>query len=160
MRSRDRADASRDCRSIMIGDPAPLRARSRAVGIPGAAGGSAVPKRRQARSRVARKRRNRWTVDSNWSTPHPGASLGPRGPITPPSLSCPSVKNVSLGPPRSGLGHRRGSPAGCITRPIRASRTPSTFDLRVRVLPLYSRAMLHASGLHALASPSREESAK
>jgi hypothetical protein len=28
MRSRDRADASRDCRSIMIGDPAPLRARS------------------------------------------------------------------------------------------------------------------------------------
>jgi hypothetical protein len=84
--------------------------------------------------------------------------------ITPPSLSCPSVKNVSLGPPRSGLGHRRGSPAGCRVagerktgegtrcRRIRFTRPPMRITRRTLGL-LYILARCFS--LHALASPSR-----
>ena len=73
-------------------------------------------------------------------------------------------KRISLGPPRSGLGHRRGSPAGCRVagerktgegtrcRRIRFTRPPMRITRRTLGL-LYILARCFS--LHALASPSR-----
>jgi hypothetical protein len=148
--------------TIMIGDPAPLRARSgRNPGRGGRVRRPETPKL------VAAKRGNDETAGPstpcNWSTPSSAQGprrvprSAPRRPITPPSLSCPSVKNVSLGPPRSGLGHRRGSPAGCITRPIR--RIKNTVRLRPKGFAALALAVTYilarCFSLHALASPSR-----
>lgn len=123
---------------------------------------------RNAEAYPKRETTKPWTVDaqarprSHCRHPHPRSVRPDQAMpirITPPSLSCPSVKNVSLGPPRSGLGHRRGSPAGCRVagerktgegtrcRRIRFTRPPMRISHHASHLgfALYSRAMLQPS---------------